>query len=79
MTAGTAPGTFWDKTWITCDTWAESPHYGNCYIEFDDASAGDRMSMVTSTDGGVAWGPVLSPRAAHRVWVASRSSSRTGT
>ena len=61
VTAGTAPGTFWDKTWITCDTWAESPHYGNCYIEFDDASAGDRMSMVTSTDGGVTWGSVLSP------------------
>ena len=61
VTAGTAPGTFWDKTWITCDTWAQSPHYGNCYIEFDDASAGDRMSMVTSTDGGVTWGSVLSP------------------
>ena len=61
VTAGTAPGTFWDKTWITCDTWAESPHYGNCYVEFDDASAGDRMSMVTSTDGGVTWGSVLSP------------------
>jgi hypothetical protein len=59
--AGTAPGTFWDKTWITCDTWAQSPHYGNCYIEFDDASAGDHMSMVTSTDGGVTWGSVLSP------------------
>ena len=22
VTAGTAPGTFWDKTWIGCDTWA---------------------------------------------------------
>jgi hypothetical protein len=61
VTAGTAPGTFWDKTWITCDTWAESPHYGNCYIEFDDASAGDNMSMVTSTDGGLTWGSVLTP------------------
>jgi hypothetical protein len=61
VTAGTAPGTFWDKTWITCDTWAQSPHYGNCYIEFDDASANDHMSMVTSTDGGLTWGSVLSP------------------
>jgi len=51
---------FWDKTWITCDTWAESPHYGNCYIEFDDTFAGNDMSMVTSTDGGLTWGPVLS-------------------
>ena len=58
--AGTAPGTFWDKTWITCDTWPQSPHYGNCYIEFDDNSLGNDMEMVTSTDGGATWGPVRS-------------------
>jgi hypothetical protein len=60
VNAGEAPGTFWDKTWITCDTWPQSPHYGNCYIEFDDNSANNAMRMVTSTDGGVTWGPVLS-------------------
>jgi hypothetical protein len=60
VNAGEAPGTFWDKTWITCDTWPQSPHYGNCYVEFDDNSAGNDMSMVTSTDGGVTWGPVRS-------------------
>jgi BNR repeat-like domain len=61
VTAGTAPGTFWDKTWITCDTWASSQYYGNCYIEFDDNSAGNQMSMVTSTDGGLTWSPVRTP------------------
>ena len=61
VTAGTAPGTFWDKTWITCDTWPSSQYYGNCYIEFDDNSAGNEMSMVTSTDGGLTWSPVRTP------------------
>ena len=60
VVAGTAPGTFWDKTWIACDPWAQSPHYGNCYIEFDDNSAGNQVMMVTSTDGGVTWGPLHS-------------------
>ena len=60
VVAGTAPGTFWDKTWIGCDSWAQSPHYGNCYIEFDDNSAGNEVTMVTSTDGGLTWGPLRS-------------------
>jgi len=60
VTAGVASG-FWDKTWITCDTWPQSPHYGNCYIEFDDFSGGNEMSMVTSTDGGLTWSPVRTP------------------
>ena len=77
--AGHSNGGFWDKTWITCDTWAQSPHYGNCYVEFDDNSAGNDMSMVTSTDGGLTWGPPYSRRAARRVSAASRSCSRTGT
>ena len=61
VVAGTAPGTFWDKTWIGCDTWPQSPYYGNCYIEFDDNSAGNDVRMVTSTDGGLTWGPIISP------------------
>jgi hypothetical protein len=60
VVAGTAPGTFWDKTWIACDSWAQSPHYGNCYIEFDDNSAGNEVMMVTSTDGGATWGSLHS-------------------
>jgi len=50
-----------DKDWIVCDTWSSSPHYGNCYVEWDDPSQGDFVYMSTSTDGGVTWGPALSP------------------
>jgi hypothetical protein len=46
---------FYDKDWVACDTWAKSPHYGNCYAQWDLASAGDRMRMSTSTDGGKTW------------------------
>jgi hypothetical protein len=56
-----APGTFFDKNWITCDTWAASPHYGNCYTEWDDAGIGGQIQMSTSTDGGLTWGPVRVP------------------
>ena len=52
---------FYDKNWIACDTWAASPHYGNCYTEWDDNGAGNRLEMSTSTDGGLTWGPALSP------------------
>ena len=52
VTTATSPGTFLDKNWIVCDTWAQSPHYGNCYQEWDDS----RMTMSTSTDGGLTWG-----------------------
>ena len=58
VVAGESSGSFWDKTWITCDTWASSPHYGNCYIQFDDNGQGNAMQMVTSTDGGLTWGPI---------------------
>ena len=51
VTAGESTGAFWDKTWITCDPWPASPHYGNCYIQFDVAGS-NAMQMVTSTDGG---------------------------
>lgn len=50
-----------DKTWISCDTWQSSPYYGNCYTEWDDNFAGNLIHMSTSTDGGLTWGPVLSP------------------
>lgn len=45
-----------DKNWITCDNWATSPYYGNCYTEWDDTNQGDLMMMSTSTDGGLTWG-----------------------
>src|SRR6202158_3531635 len=49
-------GTNSDKNWIVCDGWASSPHYGNCYLEWDDSLNHDEILMSTSTDGGITWG-----------------------
>jgi hypothetical protein len=49
-----------DKNWIVCDNTASSPYYGNCYTEWDDNGAGNKLYMSTSTDGGLTWGPALS-------------------
>ncbi len=51
----TAPSS--DKNWIVCDSWPNSPHYGNCYLEWDDPVHSDVILMNTSTDGGLTWGP----------------------
>ena len=45
-----------DKDWIACDSTATSPHYGNCYVEWDDNGNGNLVYMSTSTDGGLTWG-----------------------
>jgi hypothetical protein len=45
-----------DKNWIVCDSWPNSPHYGNCYVEWDDPLNNDEILMSTSTDGGLTWG-----------------------
>ena len=45
-----------DKNWIVCDSWPNSPHYGNCYVEWDDPSQSDEILMSTSADGGLSWG-----------------------
>lgn len=45
-----------DKNWIVCDSWPNSPHYGNCYIEWDDPLNNLEILMSTSTDGGLTWG-----------------------
>lgn len=47
-----------DKNWIVCDDTATSPHYGNCYTEWDDNGAGNVLQMSTSSDGGLTWGAV---------------------
>ncbi len=47
-----------DKNWIVCDSWLASPHYGNCYVEWDDPSTNnDLIYMSTSSDGGQTWTP----------------------
>jgi hypothetical protein len=48
-------GSFPDKSWVACDNTATSAFYGNCYVEWDDAGAGERVEMNTSTDGGLTW------------------------
>jgi hypothetical protein len=45
-----------DKNWIACDQTPTSPHYGNCYVQWDDFGNANRMLMSTSTDGGKTWG-----------------------
>ena len=50
-----------DKDWVVCDNTVASPHYGNCYVEWDDNGDGDRIYMSTSSDGGLTWGPRLKP------------------
>jgi len=44
-----------DKNWIVCDSWASSPYYGNCYLEWDQPP-NDEIVMSTSSDGGLTWG-----------------------
>ena len=44
-----------DKSWITCDTTATSPFYGNCYAEWDQGFSTGLVEMSTSTDGGLTW------------------------
>ena len=57
-----------DKNWIVCDTWSTSPHYGNCYLEWDDPSRSDEILMSTSSDGGITWGPATpTANAAHGI------------
>ncbi len=51
----TPPGGNLDKDWITCDETAASPHYGNCYVEWDDNGSSNLVYMSTSTDGGATW------------------------
>jgi hypothetical protein len=44
-----------DKDWVTCDNHPASPHYGNCYAEWDMVNEGELPEMSTSTDGGKTW------------------------
>jgi BNR repeat-like domain len=44
-----------DKNWIVCDSWPNSPHYGNCYMEWDDPLNNLQILMSTSSDGGLTW------------------------
>ena len=52
-----------DKDWIVCDNSPVSPHYGNCYAEWDDHGVNNRLFMSTSADGGLTWGAARTNRA----------------
>jgi hypothetical protein len=51
-----------DKNWIVCDNTPTSRFFGNCYSEWDLTSAGDRIRMSTSSDGGLTWSSPVSPK-----------------
>ena len=53
-----------DKDWITCDSSSTSPHYGNCYMEWDDDDNNNLILMSTSADGGLTWSLPISPAGA---------------
>jgi hypothetical protein len=57
----TVAGGSTDKDWIVCDDTTSSPHYGNCYAEYDLPGGGDSVQMRTSTDGGATWGAAKAP------------------
>lgn len=59
--AANSGGAGFDKEWVTCDTTPASPHYGNCYLEWDNTSNGDQVLMSTSTNGGATWSAPSSP------------------
>jgi hypothetical protein len=48
-----------DKNWTVCDNTTSSPHYGNCYTEWDQAFGTGDVLMSVSSDGGQTWGAGL--------------------
>jgi hypothetical protein len=52
-----------DKNWTACDNTPSSPHYGNCYTEWDDFGHLNQLHMATSPDGGMTWKEGVVPRA----------------
>lgn len=52
-----APGDLaFDKEWITCDAWPQSPRRGTCYIAYTAIREGG-IGLRASTDGGLTWSP----------------------
>ena len=57
-----------DKNWTACDNTPSSPHYGNCYTEFDNFAVFDLEQLSTSSDGGATWSvPIATPLHAHGI------------
>lgn len=63
VTVAAASGTQdFDKTWITCDDTPTSPHYGSCYVEWDDFGHGNLLQMAVSKDAGLTWARSAVPK-----------------
>jgi hypothetical protein len=45
-----------DKEWITCDQWAQSPLRGTCYLAYTDLAT-NGIALRSSRDGGLTWSP----------------------
>ena len=51
-----------DKQWLVCDNWPASRFYGRCYHAYTDVARGSRISVQTSSDGGLTWSaPIGAP------------------
>jgi hypothetical protein len=53
--APSSGGAALDKNWLACDNGPRSPHRGHCYLAYTDTLRGDRLAVVTSSDGGLTW------------------------
>src|SRR5512146_291353 len=62
----TATGSDLDKNWIVCDNTPSSPFYGNCYTQWDNHAASNRLQMSTSTNGGLTWGAAKATQSNNR-------------
>ncbi len=46
---------FHDVPWVTCDNFADSEFYGNCYSVWNDDAHHQLLNAYTSSDSGVTW------------------------
>jgi hypothetical protein len=51
----------YNKSWVACDRWPNSPFYGHCYAAWSEVGLGQLVRMSTSSDGGVTWSPKTTP------------------
>lgn len=68
-----------DKTWVSCDNNTGSPHYGNCYAEWDNNGAGDIVYFAVSSDGGSTWGTPVQPATKPAMFALQPLALSTGT
>lgn len=50
------PSLAYDKNWLACDNWPQSPRFGRCYLAYTD-HIGNRPKLAVqfSDDGGATW------------------------